>query len=106
MKYAVGDKIKIREWEDLESQYGLQDGVKIQPPEPKKGQKSIFFTGSMEMYFTTVPHRIVTITGINEVHGFYNVEETGFLYSDYMILCRVGKDHSDNIKSRFDILDL
>ena len=101
MKYKVGDKVKIKTWEDMEKKFGLDKHGYI--------SCSATFTGLMEKLFTELDYdRVVTI---KEKDIWYYIEKDGegFCWSDDMIECLV-KSYKEpiyeSIKSRFDILDL
>ena len=85
-KYKVGDKIKIRSWESLTKEFGIDDrgGIYI-PSNP-------WFSPKMKKYCG----RILTIKYISAVSGHYRTEEAcddgyGWWFSDSMIESNDGK---------------
>jgi len=98
MKYEIGNKIKIRTWEEMEKEYGLNNDGNIDCRYP--------FTKNMEIKIEELNcDRILTIrtTGI----GLYSMKEIEWCLTDDMMKCLVEDDiKSESITSRFDILDI
>jgi len=96
MKYKVGNKVKIKTWEKLEEEFGLdEDGdINLEPCFNKNMEEDI-----NEDY----PHRILEIKEIYE--ECYFMEDIRWVWSDEIIKCLV-VDTEDRINSRFEILDI
>jgi len=93
MKYKVGDKVRIKTWEEMEKKYGLYSGGSI-----KCG-----FTKEMEKYINrNFSNRILEITEV--IRGYYKIENTCWSWTEDMI--KEEKVVYDPIYSRFEILDI
>ena len=102
MKYKTGDKVKIKTWEKMEREYGLNWHGNI------KCNTKLFndiFTQEMEQeikndYFD----RVVTINSKSD--GSYHIKGSCWFFNDYMLEDIVKIDKQDRIQSRFEILDI
>ena len=112
MKYKVGDKVKVRTWEDMKNLYGLNP-ENYYDVEHKMYFKRIlvpggggfFFDESMEIYVeSNYSDRIVQIIKKNNIS--YHVDESNWNFQDYMIEGIVEIDERDIIQSRFELLDI
>jgi len=120
MKYKVGDKIKIRTWEDMEQEYGskmicLDEGYDYIPC-----PGYLEFTYPMEKLINKVAdNRVLTIKSIDvyiytkdkeNIRSFcYSMEEADLeiKWTDDMIQCLVGEEVVyESPKKRWQILDL
>lgn len=95
-KYKPGDRVKIKTWQQMRKEYGLNDGniTCLQT-----------FTLEMEENINKFfPDRILTI---EEVNHYYIMKECGCYWTDDMIEC-LAEDYGklDPILNRFEILDL
>jgi len=111
MKYKVGDRVRIKTWEEMEKEFGLSQHGSI------KGMP-IYFTPKKEAELMKLyPNRILTINfvanrGTLDIYGFYFMEglkyEGGEEYKwfDKEIECLVKKPVYIPIKNRWEILDL
>ena len=107
MKYKAGDRVKIKTWEKMVKEYGLQKGYNKQALIPCSCQ----FLLKMEKRLKEKDcNRILTIRSVNSVN--YNMKDISWGWSDDMIEClakdykEIKKDHPEPIKSRFEILDI
>ncbi len=106
MKYKVGDKVKIKTWEQMEKEYGksyLGNVINCQP---------IIFIRAMERAINGIKDRILLIKFIRkgDEYNYYVMSELGYHFSDDMIEC-LAKEYfkklrSEFINSRFEILDI
>jgi len=99
MKYKIGDKVKIRTWKDMASDFEIDFAGDINCPGP-------FFSKLMEKHLQDdYPDRALTIVTIVGNYS-YTVQESGFYYTDYMIEC-LAKDYVKPVLvlNRFEILD-
>ena len=114
MKYKVGDKVRIRTWEDLKNCYGIEPGkhydckrkiyfVKIVTPDNYRH----FFHERMEKYVKdNYPDRVATIINAYEHNDSYKVDESEWGFQDYMFEGIVKIDEQDCVQSRFELLDI
>ncbi len=99
MKYKVGDKVKIKTWEEMEKEFGLSSNL-------IKMHKDIFFTQSMEKYLKEISiDRILTIKEIYNDNDIY-MEEIGYVWKDCYIEGLVVEEIFEPIENRAEILDL
>jgi len=68
MKYKVGDKVKIKTWEDMEKEFGTNHHGSI--------KVKCSFTKEMEIKIKNLNNRAVTISRIRD-NELYNVKEVG-----------------------------
>jgi len=105
MKYKVGDKIKIKEIEDMEVIDG-HPALTYGNDGSRAGHCS--YTVPMEEVLKKLDNgRIITIKEILYMENQYMVEEIDFYWTDRMIEC-LAEDHikSEPIDDRWEILDL
>lgn len=70
-KFKVGDKVRVRQWADMEKEFGLDYNGDI--------NKRPYFTKAMKEYCG----QILTIDGFTS-NGYYTVEECGWKFCDEM----------------------
>jgi len=103
MKYKVGDKVKIKTWEEMEEEFGLDKYGSI-------NMSSIYsFSENKEKYFKEyAPDRIVEINLIDITPYHYGIKESPIWYfNDEMIKELISElEERERINSRFDILDI
>ena len=102
MKYKVGDKVKIKTWEEMEKEFGLTiSGGNIKCP-------FTFMTDMEEDLNENFPNRELTIDYICE--EYYKMKGIGSNWSDNMIKYSLKelekREKWVSINSRFEILDL
>ena len=79
MKYKVGDKVKIKTWEQMEKEFGLNLGGNI--------LNIPCFMREMEKWVNKgFPDRILTIKEISYNH-MYKMKELSLRWGDNMIEC-------------------
>ena len=102
MKYKVGDKVRIKTWEEMEKEFGLNKNINI-------SSSSWNFTKKMERELNNLnTDRVLTINKINNNYNYYKVKKMEWCWSDDMIEC-LAEDYYErfvSIRSRFEILDL
>ncbi len=103
MKYKVGDKVKIKTWEDLEREYGIASSGNIQYSSPT----AAFFVKEMERELNSrFCDRVLTIM---KVTGYYYLMEEmpQWTWSDYMIEGLEKNYYTifDSIEFRFELID-
>ncbi len=117
MKYQIDDIVKIRTWEDMKKEYGLNyrlhsDGAISfhEINENKDIFNQVVFTKEMEKDINqNYPNRIFTIATIkNHIwKSYYEMKEITWMWNDYMIECFAENYvEPEPIYSRFEILDL
>ena len=105
MNYKVGDKIKIKTWEEMEKEFGFGNNNKTIIT------CSGLFNSTMEKEIEELKtNRILTVKEVEINHRYRMKERTSeiaWTWSDDIIRCLV-KDYKvpDPIKSRLEILDL
>jgi hypothetical protein len=79
MRYKIGDRIKIRTWENMMKEYGsFPDGKEIMLDSP------LYFASEVEEEINkNFPDRILTV--LSAVSGFYTMEKTIHAFTDEMI---------------------
>ncbi len=99
MKYKIGDKVKIKTWEEMEKEYG------------KRGKNincAYTFVKEMEEDLEKInTNRIVTIKEIIENEFYYMKELPRWSWSDDIIKC-LAKNYKkpELITNRWEILDI
>ena len=102
MRYKVGDKVKVKTWEQLEDECGLDSVGDIE-----HNKCSLYFTRGKEKELNELyPDRIVEIVEISNINDdYYHLKDLeGWNWSDYLIEELVSGP--EPIESRFEILDL
>ena len=101
MKYKVGDKVKIKTWEEMEKEFGCEEDGYIDT-------NSCRFLRAMEKVINKkFPDRILTIK--EKYENNYQVKGLGFAWTDNMIQCLLGEEEERKwtpILNRYEILDL
>jgi hypothetical protein len=105
MKYKVGDKVKIKTWDQMKKEFGLS---------PNNSESIDCRYGYMKRMerdlLNTVPDRIVTIKDIRE-DSFYRMDIEGYSYwnwSDDMIeglAENINLNIFEDISNRFELID-
>ena len=108
MRYKVGDRVRIKTWEEMEAEYGTNTNGSI------RCDIIFVFVPKMEKELNELKtDRTLTIRKINELYKYYFMKETtGYFWNDKMIECLV-EDYKETeieifepIISRFEILDI
>lgn len=109
MKYKIGDKVKIKTWEQMEKEFKLEEGRYI-----VLGDNILFGLKQEKELNQKYPDRIMTIKTVTEEYNFdfnsifYKMEENNKGWTNDMIECLV-EDYinpaCEPIKNRFDIMD-
>lgn len=95
MKYKIGDKVKIKTWDQMLRAYGMrEDYINCQ---------EAFFLEMEDDLRTKFPDRILTIKGIRK--NYYFAEGFSWNLSDNMIECLIEKHEEPEI-NRFELMDL
>ena len=111
MKYKAGDKVKIKTWEQMEKEFGLDQFNNLDREVIKGEAVPVAFIKEMEREINkNFLDRILTIKNIvrhsNEDY-YYQMEEIGYYWDDGVIECLVeGYKESVPITSRWELLDL
>ncbi len=101
MKYKVGDKVKIKTWESIEKEYGLNIIGNILCPSR--------FSKDMEKKLTYLDtNRILTISRISSCDKYYHYIARNFYYPFYdsIINYSLKEKIYTPVKSRWELLDL
>jgi len=102
MKYKVGDKVKIKTWEEMEKEYGsIEDHICCYLP---------YFDHEEKKFNELNCNRILTVEKIEEtIVKYYLMKEIDNYWSDDMIQC-LAKDYVEEVfysaSNRYEILDL
>ncbi len=100
MKYNIGDKVRIKTWEMMEKEFGLNKTGGVIKYISCLGT----FVKEMEKFLNELNcDRVLTI---KEKGIWYYIEEGDFVWSDDMIECLYKEPIYKPINSRFDILDI
>ncbi len=111
MKYKVGDRVRIRTWEDLEEEYGLDKSLDINPPE---FCRTCFSRRMEDILNEDFLDRILTIElidkdGLND-GSYYITEEiqSGWIWKDWMIEEQIIEKYIifEPIEFRFELMEL
>ncbi len=109
MKYKIGDKVRIKTWEQMEKEFGLSKYSEGRIDNPDKNCRFIYF---MEKELNEKFHdRVITIKEIKNdlalVCKYYRIKEIDYYWTDNMIECLVS-DYKEPVPiySRWEILDL
>ena len=114
MKYKAGDKVRIKTWEDMEKEFGLNIDKNI------NSYLYYVFTQEMEEEINRLNiNRILTIESCKsctynpkihnpkiQSYNYYYMKEIGCKWTDGMIECLAEEYKIDPINSRWEILDL
>ena len=103
MKYKIGDKVKIKTWDQMEKEYRCWGG--IYSSEGKYIGCKCNFVQEMEIDINqNHPNRILIIR--KKVSGDYLMEESEWRFSDDMIEC-LAEDYKESVpvNNRFEIMD-
>ena len=101
MNYRIGDKIKIKTWSMMTTEFGLD------PTHYFINCYGLYSPKQEKCLEEVTPDRILTIKEI--VRDYYRVEELGFDWTEQMIdgLAKNSeKEILDPILTRFEILDI
>ena len=108
MKYKVGDKVVIKNREDM----SLLDGKRAKSYYPEAGGTSfICFSSLMEKTISKLNDRVTTVTNCMNYNDFefYRIKDNDYAYTDEMIECSF-KDYKEKnykpINNRWELLDL
>ena len=108
MKYKVGDKVKIKTWDQMEKEFKLDYQGCITTNE-NNGVETLSFTPEMEQKINNLnENRVLTINHIHENSTFGSCDMAGyfFCFTDEMIDCLITEKAYEPIHSRFEILDI
>ncbi len=105
MKYKINDKVRIKTWDDMKNEYGLDAEGNV---------KCLFYYLFLEareiMLNDNCPDRILTIKRVSDCDKYYNkfyeMKEIDWAWEDYMIEGLYVEQILDPINSRFEILDI
>ncbi len=108
MKYKVGDKVKIKTWDQMRKEFPVQKFAnEIMLPSNR------VYTNGMRIFSENSSDRIVTITaislGIGKTSAGYEIKEYSCYWDDFMIVGLAGEVIKEVYKlplNRWQILDL
>jgi len=104
MRYKVGDRVKIKSWEQMERDFGLNSHGSIK-------SNRVVVRGAYETLQKLNCNRILTIKEVvvHSISDYYRMEEIVCDWTDDMIEC-LDNDYLEEvcqpIFSRYEILDL
>ena len=102
MKYKIGDKVKIRTWDSMEKEFGIDSIERIKCHR--------FFVPNMDKDIIELyTNRVVTINKIDGRYDYYIAKEIGYSLSDDMIeysLQELEEKTRIPVGSRWELLDL
>ena len=100
MKYKIGDKVRIKTWENMKKEFGV-NSKRIQT---SINSKVVVYREMYNNLMETTQNREVTISHIQNVS--YNFKEVGFHWSEDTIECLIDEYLNIETISRFEILDI
>ena len=101
MKYKIGDKVRIKTWDQMEKEFGLSYRGSIDNGD----DRSIKYVKEMEIEINNLNDRVLTISKIRG-DEYYRVKEINYNYTDEHIEGLYIEKIYEPIHSRFEILDI